>query len=216
MRRRLTRDGLERLMEEIARSCAGRRSHRVYVVGGGTAVHAGWRESTVDADLYSDRDEVFRDIQRIKERLDLSVEFVRPEDFVPPLRGSDDRHVFLATVGNVSFYHYDPYAQALAKLERGFDRDLEDVREMLARCLVDRARLAAFFKEIEPELYRFPATDEWTAKVMAVVAAERQCCPFFTFEVVFEPHGRALWLRFRGSEAIKAFVRDNFPLAVPA
>jgi hypothetical protein len=64
--------------------------------------------------------------------------------------------------------------------------------------------------------YRFPATDEWTAKVMAVVATERQCCPFFTFEVVFEPHGRALWLRFRGSEAIKAFVRDNFPLAVPA
>jgi hypothetical protein len=64
--------------------------------------------------------------------------------------------------------------------------------------------------------YRFPATDDWTAKVMAVVAAERQCCPFFTFEVVFEPHGRALWLRFRGSEAIKAFVRDNFPLAVPA
>ena|SRR5215216_1286985 len=64
--------------------------------------------------------------------------------------------------------------------------------------------------------YQFPADGEWTAKVMAVVAAERQCCPFFTFEVVFEPHGRGLWLRFRGSEAIKAFVRENFPLAVPA
>jgi hypothetical protein len=64
--------------------------------------------------------------------------------------------------------------------------------------------------------YKFPADDAWVAKVMAVVAAERQCCPFFTFEVVFEPHGRGLWLRFRGSEAIKAFVRENFPLAVPA
>ena len=64
--------------------------------------------------------------------------------------------------------------------------------------------------------YRFPTTEEWTAKVMAVVAAERQCCPFFTFELVFEPHGRALWLRFRGSAAIKEFVRGNFPLAVPA
>jgi hypothetical protein len=64
--------------------------------------------------------------------------------------------------------------------------------------------------------YKFPADDAWTAKVMAVVAAERQCCPFFTFEVVFEPHGRALWLRFRGSDAIKTFVRDNFPLAIPA
>jgi hypothetical protein len=64
--------------------------------------------------------------------------------------------------------------------------------------------------------YKFPADDEWTAKVMAVVAAERQCCPFFTFEVAFEPHGRGLWLRFRGSEKIKTFVRENFPLAVPA
>lgn len=64
--------------------------------------------------------------------------------------------------------------------------------------------------------YRFPADNEWVERVMAVVAAERQCCPFFVFEVVFEPHGRALWLRFRGSQAIKAFVRDNFPLAVPA
>lgn len=64
--------------------------------------------------------------------------------------------------------------------------------------------------------YQFPADDEWTAKVMAVVAAERQCCPFFTFEVVFEPHARGLWLRFRGSEAIKTFVRENFPLAAPA
>ena len=61
--------------------------------------------------------------------------------------------------------------------------------------------------------YKFPADDEWTAKVMAVVAAERQCCPFFTFEVVFEPHEQGLWLRFRGSEAIKTFVRENFPLA---
>jgi len=62
--------------------------------------------------------------------------------------------------------------------------------------------------------YRFPATDEWTAKVMAVVDAERQCCPFFTFEVVFEPHEQGLWLRFRGSEAIKSFIEDNFPLTL--
>jgi hypothetical protein len=61
--------------------------------------------------------------------------------------------------------------------------------------------------------FRFPADETWTARVMAVVAAERRCCPFFRFEIVFEPYGRALWLRFRGSEAIKAFVRDNFPLA---
>jgi hypothetical protein len=64
--------------------------------------------------------------------------------------------------------------------------------------------------------YRFPAEQAWIERVMAVVAAERVCCPFFTFEVVLEPHGRALWLRFRGSESIKSFVRENFPLGAVA
>ena|SRR5687767_5963969 len=63
--------------------------------------------------------------------------------------------------------------------------------------------------------FRFPGDDDWTAKVLDFVAAERRCCPFFTFELVFEPHGRGLWLRLRGSEAIKAFVRETFPVAVP-
>jgi hypothetical protein len=75
MRRRLTRKGLEDLMRELARSSPGRQSYRVFFVGGGTAVLAGWRESTIDADLYSDREEIFRDIQAIKERLQLNIEF---------------------------------------------------------------------------------------------------------------------------------------------
>jgi hypothetical protein len=56
--------------------------------------------------------------------------------------------------------------------------------------------------------YRFPGDDTWTANVLAFVAAERRCCPFFTFEVTFTPHGGPLWLRLRGSEEIKSFVRD--------
>jgi hypothetical protein len=57
--------------------------------------------------------------------------------------------------------------------------------------------------------YRFPGDDVWTANVLDFVTAERTCCPFFTFEIVFTPHGESLWLRMRGSEAIKAFVRDR-------
>ncbi len=54
--------------------------------------------------------------------------------------------------------------------------------------------------------FRFPAGDSWAAKALDFIAAERQCCPFFTFELVFEPNGGPLWLRLRGSEEIKAFV----------
>ncbi len=54
--------------------------------------------------------------------------------------------------------------------------------------------------------FRFPAAEPWVARALDFIAVERQCCPFFTFELVFEPNDGPLWLRLRGSEAIKAFV----------
>ena len=63
-------------------------------------------------DLHADDDAVLRDIQRIKDTEHLNVELVRPEHFVPPLAGAAERHIFIATFGAVSFYHYDPYSQA--------------------------------------------------------------------------------------------------------
>ena len=144
-------------MGELARSAPRGRSFRVFVVGGGTAVQVGWRPSTIDADLFSDDDAVFRDVQRIKERLGLSIEFARPEDFVPALAGSDERHVFIETVGRVSFYHYDPYAQILSKLVRGFNRDMADAESFVASGMVDPARLRRLVHEIPEGAYaRYP------------------------------------------------------------
>ena len=158
MRRKLTRDGLRDLMGELARTAPRGRSFRVFVVGGGTAVYVGWRPSTIDADLCSDDDSVFRDVQQIKERLGLNIEFARPEDFVPALAGSDERHVFIETVGRVSFFHYDPYAQILSKLVRGFNRDLADAEGLVTSGMVDPARLRRLVIEIPEKAYsRYPA-----------------------------------------------------------
>jgi len=87
------------------------------------------------------------------------------------------------------------------------ERELAERSEILARCLfpgVDEIEELA-----DGYAYRFPSDEVWTANVLDFVAAERRCCPFFTFEVVFTPHGGPLWLRLRGSDAIKAFVRDQ-------
>lgn len=158
MRRNLTRERLRDLMQEIARCAPRGRSYRVYLVGGGTAVYSGWRESTIDADLHSEEHEIFRDIQNIKERLQLNVEFARPEDFVPALAGSADRHVFIETVGRVSFYHYDPYAQLLSKIVRGFRRDLQDAEALIASGMVDTKRFRSLVHEIpETEFSKYPA-----------------------------------------------------------
>lgn len=158
VRRRLTREGLESLMRELARRAPARGPFRVYFVGGGTAVHAGWRESTIDADLYSDTEAVFRDVQLVKEDLALNIEFARPEYFVPPLAGSDRRHVFVKTIGAVSFYHYDPYAQLLSKVVRGFGRDLDDARMFLESGMVDRGQFRSLVHAIPSSAYaKYPA-----------------------------------------------------------
>jgi len=158
VRRRLTRDGIRALMKELSRSAPGRGSYRVFFVGGGTAVLAGWRESTIDADLCADREEVFRDVQGIKERLKLNIEFARPENFVPALSGSDDRHVLIETVGKVSFYHYDPYAQLLSKVVRGFNRDMADAEKFLDSGMVDAERFRSLVDAIPNAAYaKYPA-----------------------------------------------------------
>ena len=64
----------------------------------------------------------------------------------------------------MTFRHYDLYAQALAKVERGHARDLADVEAMLERELVEPARLRELLAAIEPQLYRFPAVDPPTLR----------------------------------------------------
>ena len=144
-------------MREIAKTAPRGGPYRVYLVGGGTAVLAGWRPSSVDADLFSEQEQVFRDIQRIKERLDVNVEFARPEQFVPELEGTADRHVFIETIGPVSYYHYDPYAQTLSKVVRGFRRDVEDAGHFISSGMVDPDRLRALVEQIPSSSYfRYP------------------------------------------------------------
>ena len=153
MRDEVSRDRLQALMEELSRTAPRGGTFRVYLVGGSTAVYAGWRTSSIDADLFSDQEEVFRDIQGIKERLNVNVEFDRPEHFVPPLQGSAERHVLIETIGAVSYYHYDPYAQVLSKVVRGFVRDLEDARRFVRSGMVESSRLRDLVEGIPAAVY---------------------------------------------------------------
>jgi hypothetical protein len=57
-----------------------------------------------------------------------------------------------------SFYHYDPYAQLLAKVVRGFSRDLEDARMFLHSGMVDAERFRSLVEGIPETSYgRYPA-----------------------------------------------------------
>ena len=57
--------------------------------------------------------------------------------------------------------------------------------------------------------FRFSGSSDMAVRLLAHVIEERLCCPFFTFELVFEPDEGAIWLSLRGSAAIKEFVAAN-------
>lgn len=54
--------------------------------------------------------------------------------------------------------------------------------------------------------FGFPGSAEWARKLVDFVTFERACCPFFAFELAFEPHGGPIQLRVRGPEGTKRFV----------
>jgi Nucleotidyltransferase of unknown function (DUF6036) len=132
-----------------------------YLTGGATAVLLGWRHTTIDVDvkLVPEQDRLLRSLPRIKDELRVNVELASPMDFIPVPKGWEERSPFETREQGVTFRHFDPYSQALAKLERAHAQDLEDVRRMLEMGLVERARALAYFAEVEPELYRYPAVD---------------------------------------------------------
>jgi len=150
---------IRRLMRGLGAEAA--EDGAVYLTGGATAVLVGWRAGTVDVDILPvpEQESVLRAVPRLKDELRVNVELASPRDFIPVPAGWEDRSVFAAREGRLTFYHFDPYSQVLAKVERNHDQDLVDIRAMIERDLVDAARALKYLTEIEPELYRYPAID---------------------------------------------------------
>lgn len=152
------------LIQEFSRALASaaRSDGRVYLVGGASAVLLGWRDSTIDIDLkiIPESDEILRSLPALKERLHINIEIASPDHFIPELPGWQERSVFIQQEGKLAFFHYDFYAQALAKIERGHEYDLKDVHEMVKRGLIETTRLKEMFSAIATQLYRYPALDE--------------------------------------------------------
>ena len=132
---------------------------RLYLTGGATALIEGWRATTVDVDLRFEPqdDAMLRALPALKERLAINIELVSRPDFVPELPGWRERSPFLFSSSRVSVHHFDPYSQALAKIERGFAQDRDDVGELIARGLVDSKRLRQLFAGVRDQLYRYPS-----------------------------------------------------------
>ncbi len=157
MRPNVDSQKIERLMQVLGREAQG--SGCIYFTGGASALLIGWRTSTVDIDIRLDPEPpgIFQAIAKIKQELNINIELASPQDFLPTIPGWRERSIFIGKYGQISFYHYDFTAQALSKLSRGYNRDIDDVRAMYEQKLFSLEKLRDCFKAIESELIRFPS-----------------------------------------------------------
>jgi hypothetical protein len=153
-----------------------RQPATVYLTGGATAVLHGFREATVDIDIKVDPDpeDLLRRIPAIKEELEVNVELASPDLFIPVSEGWEGRSPLVESVGAVTFRHFDLVAQALAKIERGHERDISDVRDLIEAALATPEAIRTELDRIEPELYRYPAIDPPSLRA----AVEEMLAPF--------------------------------------
>ncbi|MFZ4598342.1 MAG: DUF6036 family nucleotidyltransferase [Terrimicrobiaceae bacterium] len=162
MRAETDRQKLEVFLAAFGDRVTGEGS--IYLTGGATAVLHGWRSMTIDVDIKGDPEPpgFFEAIAILKDELDINVELASPDLFIPVLPGWRERSLFIGRHGHLEFFHYDPYSQALAKLERGHPRDVADVSALLEIGLIDKGQLLDYFSAVEKELIRFPAVDPGT------------------------------------------------------
>ncbi|MGH7950738.1 MAG: DUF6036 family nucleotidyltransferase [Limisphaerales bacterium] len=153
-------------MAAVGNRVSGKGS--IYLTGGATAVLHNWRAMTIDVDIKPDPEPpgLFEVLAKLKDELDINVELASPDQFIPAVPGWRERSLFIAQHGAVNFFHYDPYGQALSKLQRGHDRDLHDVKAMLKDRLIRADRLRELFRQIEPQLIRYPAIDPASFRVV--------------------------------------------------
>jgi hypothetical protein len=160
MRSKVTAERLQTFMTEL-----GKRSKSggcVYFTGGATAMMLGVREQTVDIDMKLDPEPsgVFQAISELKDRLDLNVELASPADFLPVAADWREKSILIQRVGSVEFLHFDLRAQALSKVDRGYEKDLADARAFLRYGKISAAEFRGYFELIRPELIRYPAVNE--------------------------------------------------------
>src|SRR5260370_22969310 len=86
-------------------------------------------------------------------------------------------------------------------------------RERYGR-LVEALRHAIEERRELPDGYAFQIDTRRidTSQLVAWIEQERNCCPFFGFEVRWDRQNGAVWLHLTGHEGVKSFILDEFEL----
>ena len=85
---------------------------------------------TIDIDFIGDDvhlNPLHRTIMQIVREMQIHVEAVPLERFVPLPEGNEERVIRIGQFGNLEVFVVDPHSIALSKLDRGLDTDFDDL-----------------------------------------------------------------------------------------
>ncbi len=125
-------------------------SSRLVLVGGSAMALLGSPRLTLDIDFVGDDvhpNELHRLIMHLGKELNVYIEPVPLERFIPLPKGSEKRNIRIGQFGNLEVYVADPYSLALSKLDRGFDTDFDDLVFLVQHNLVTLEELERITKD---------------------------------------------------------------------
>lgn len=153
MRAPADRERIERFLTALGSTV--HQPGRLYLVGGTTMVYEGFRATTMVIDVFVEADNpgpILSTIRELKDRLDVNVEFASPRDFIPLPVGWRERGVFIGRYGQIDVFHFDLMSMALSKIERGTERDCQDVLALVRSGRIDPDALDTAFAEVLPRV----------------------------------------------------------------
>src|SRR6266700_104757 len=149
---------IENFLKNLGRTF--RKPGRLYLVGGAALVHMGLRSGTtqdIDVEVSEDTtDEIFPTIWQLRRQMQINVEPVSAEKFIPLPSQWMAQSKWIGRYGTVDGFYFDFYSIALAKIQRGNTRDINDVKLLLQEKVITIQGLDDAYNEILPQVGKDP------------------------------------------------------------
>ena len=148
----------------------------LYLIGGGALLILGNERSTFDIDyvgndLPEPSDQLAMAIQKLADEMQIEVDPVPLDEFIPLPTDADQRHRLVGQFGRLTAYIFDPYSIAISKLDRGFESDLQDIVFLIRQGLVDFEQLTAYGHDVLERRRGFDLERDSFLAHLATVAA---------------------------------------------
>ena len=130
---------------------------KLYLLGGSALCFLGNPRRTVDIDCVVElsTEEFTNTLEAVAAELQVEVEVISIDEFIPLPSNSTARHHNLEKYGSIEVFIFDPYSIALSKLARGFDTDIQDILFLLGRGIIEFSMLTKFVEDAIPQAWDY-------------------------------------------------------------